>query len=150
MIFDRFAARYRASLTTSAASASSPIMGSCRSPLSERKENKNRITLRENLVPHWPKPSTSEMIKRPASLRSDSWMLSFGSLDALRRNHCRVSSERTTDLPAAIFVKHGCKIASVAPYAASILRLYLTFVGCIAKGLIGPRASHYADLQYLF
>ena len=31
---------------------SSPIMGSCRSPLSERKENKNRITLRENLVPH--------------------------------------------------------------------------------------------------
>ena len=72
---------------------SSPIMGSCRSPLSGRKENPNPITLREKS-----RSSLTEAIhfgndQRPASLRSDYWMLSLGSLDALRRNHCRVSSE---------------------------------------------------------
>jgi len=56
----------------------------------------------------------------------------------------------TRDLPAIIFLAHGCKLTTVAPYAATILRLYLTFVAGIAKGLIGPRPSHYIDLQYLF
>jgi hypothetical protein len=30
------------------------------------------------------------------------------------------------------------------------LKLYLVFVGGLARGFIGPRASHYIDLQYLF
>jgi hypothetical protein len=44
----------------------------------------------------------------------------------------------------------GADVEALAPYAASILKLYLTFVGGLARGFIGPRPSHYADLQYLF
>ena len=42
------------------------------------------------------------------------------------------------------------RIKDVAPYAASVLRLYLTFVGGLGRGFIGPRPTHYIDLQYLF
>jgi hypothetical protein len=31
-----------------------------------------------------------------------------------------------------------------------VLRLYLTFIGGLGRGFIGPRPSHYVDLQYLF
>lgn len=44
----------------------------------------------------------------------------------------------------------GCLAKDLAPYASSIVRLYLTFVGGLARGFIGPRPSHYIDLQYLF
>ena len=42
------------------------------------------------------------------------------------------------------------RIRDLSPYAASILRLYLTFVGGLGRGFIGPRPSNYVDLQYLF
>jgi hypothetical protein len=42
------------------------------------------------------------------------------------------------------------RLKDLAPYAASVLRLYLTFVGGLARGFIGPRPSNYIDLQYLF
>lgn len=44
----------------------------------------------------------------------------------------------------------GVLLTQLAPFAASVSRLYLTFVGGLARGFIGPRASHYVDLQYLF
>ncbi len=42
------------------------------------------------------------------------------------------------------------RVRDLAPYAASVLRLYLTFIGGLGRGFIGPRPSHYVDLQYLF
>lgn len=42
------------------------------------------------------------------------------------------------------------RLKDLCPYAASILRLYLTFMGGLGRGFIGPRPSHYLDLQYLF
>jgi len=42
------------------------------------------------------------------------------------------------------------RICDFAPYAASVLKLYLSFIGGLARGFIGPRPSHYLDLQYLF
>lgn len=42
------------------------------------------------------------------------------------------------------------RVKDLAPYAASVLRLYLTFIGGLGRGFIGPRPSHYVDLQYLF
>ena len=42
------------------------------------------------------------------------------------------------------------RIKDLSPYAASVLRLYLTFIGGLGRGFIGPRRSHYIDLQYLF
>lgn len=44
----------------------------------------------------------------------------------------------------------GFLAKELAPYASSIVRLYLTFIGGLARGFIGPRPSHYLDLQYLF
>jgi hypothetical protein len=41
-------------------------------------------------------------------------------------------------------------LATFAPYAASILRLYLTFIAAVSYSLIQLRASNYADLQYMF
>jgi hypothetical protein len=37
-----------------------------------------------------------------------------------------------------------------APFAASVTKLYLAFIGGLARGFIGPRPSHFIDLQYLF
>ena len=37
-----------------------------------------------------------------------------------------------------------------APYAASVIRLFLAFVCGLARGFIGPRATNYVDLQYLY
>jgi hypothetical protein len=42
------------------------------------------------------------------------------------------------------------RIRDFAPYAANVLKLYLSFIGGLARGFIGPRPSHYLDLQYLF
>jgi hypothetical protein len=42
------------------------------------------------------------------------------------------------------------RMRDFAPYAASVLKLYLSFIGGLARGFIGPRPSHYVDLQYLF
>jgi hypothetical protein len=42
------------------------------------------------------------------------------------------------------------RVKDLAPYAASVLCLYLTFIGGLGRGFIGPRPSHYIDLQYLF
>jgi hypothetical protein len=42
------------------------------------------------------------------------------------------------------------RIRDFAPYAASVLKLYLSFIGGLARGFVGPRPSHYVDLQYLF
>jgi hypothetical protein len=42
------------------------------------------------------------------------------------------------------------RVKDLCPYAASVLRLYLTFIGGLGRGFIGPRPSHYIDLQYLF
>jgi hypothetical protein len=42
------------------------------------------------------------------------------------------------------------RVKDLCPYAASVLRLYLTFIGGLGRGFIGPRPSHYVDLQYLF
>ncbi len=44
----------------------------------------------------------------------------------------------------------GFLAKDLASYASSIVRLYLTFIGGLARGFIGPRPSHYIDLQYLF
>ena len=52
--------------------------------------------------------------------------------------------------PIRTFLEHNIPLTTVAPYAASVLRLYLTFVGAIATHQLGPRPSHYIDLQYLF
>jgi len=41
-------------------------------------------------------------------------------------------------------------LAALAPYSASILRLYLTFLACIAYNLVRLLPSNYVDLQYLF
>jgi len=42
------------------------------------------------------------------------------------------------------------RIRDFAPYANSVLKLYLCFIGGLARGFLGPRPSHYVDLQYLF
>lgn len=42
------------------------------------------------------------------------------------------------------------RLCDFAPYAASVLKLYLVFIGGLARRFIGPRPSHYVDLQYLF
>jgi len=42
------------------------------------------------------------------------------------------------------------RVRDFAPYAASVLKLYLCFIGGLARGFLGPRPSHYVDLQYLF
>lgn len=42
------------------------------------------------------------------------------------------------------------RVKDLCPYAASVLRLYLTFIGGLGRGFVGPRPSHYVDLQYLF
>jgi hypothetical protein len=41
-------------------------------------------------------------------------------------------------------------VLEFAPYAASVLRLFLTFVCGLARGFIGPRPTNYIDLQYLY
>jgi len=46
--------------------------------------------------------------------------------------------------------QHYARIRDFAPYAASVLKLYLSFIGGLARGFLGPRPSHYLDLQYLF
>ena len=38
----------------------------------------------------------------------------------------------------------------LAPYAASVIRLFLAFVCGLARGFIGPRATNFIDLQYLY
>ncbi|MGB8801414.1 MAG: hypothetical protein WCC97_12055 [Candidatus Acidiferrales bacterium] len=37
-----------------------------------------------------------------------------------------------------------------APYAVSVLRLFLAFVCGLARGFVGPRPTNYIDLQYLY
>jgi hypothetical protein len=41
-------------------------------------------------------------------------------------------------------------VIEFAPFAASVLRLFLAFVCGLAKGFIGPRPTNYIDLQYLY
>jgi len=41
-------------------------------------------------------------------------------------------------------------VVEFAPYAASVLRLFLAFVCGLARGFIGPRPTNYIDLQYLY
>ncbi len=41
------------------------------------------------------------------------------------------------------------RIRDLAPYAASVLRLYLTFMIGLGRGFIGPRTTHLIDLEYL-
>jgi hypothetical protein len=41
-------------------------------------------------------------------------------------------------------------VLEFAPYAASVIRLFLAFVCGLARGFIGPRPTNYIDLQYLF
>jgi len=41
-------------------------------------------------------------------------------------------------------------LVEFAPYAASVIRLFLAFVCGLARGFIGPRATNYVDLQYLY
>ena len=41
-------------------------------------------------------------------------------------------------------------VVEFAPYAASVLRLFLAFVCGLTRGFIGPRPTHYIDLQYLY
>jgi hypothetical protein len=41
-------------------------------------------------------------------------------------------------------------VSEYAPYAASLLRLFLSFAGGLARGFIGPRPTNYIDLQYLY
>jgi hypothetical protein len=41
-------------------------------------------------------------------------------------------------------------VLEFAPYAVSVLRLFLTFVCGLARGFIGPRPTNYIDLQYLY
>jgi hypothetical protein len=44
----------------------------------------------------------------------------------------------------------SARVCDYAPYATAVVRLYLVFVTALARGFIGPRRSHQADLQYLF
>ena len=41
-------------------------------------------------------------------------------------------------------------VLQFAPYAVSVLRLFLAFVCGLARGFIGPRPTNYIDLQYLY
>jgi hypothetical protein len=41
-------------------------------------------------------------------------------------------------------------VIQFAPYAVSVLRLFLAFVCGLARGFIGPRPTNYIDLQYLY
>jgi hypothetical protein len=41
-------------------------------------------------------------------------------------------------------------VLEFAPFAASVLRLFLVFVCGLARGFIGPRPTNYIDLQYLY
>jgi hypothetical protein len=41
-------------------------------------------------------------------------------------------------------------VIEFAPYAASVLRLFLAFACGLARGFIGPRPTNYIDLQYLY
>src|SRR5712691_11652366 len=41
-------------------------------------------------------------------------------------------------------------VAEFAPYAASVIRLFLAFASGLARGFIGPRSTNYTDLQYLY
>lgn len=41
-------------------------------------------------------------------------------------------------------------VVEFAPYAGSIIRLFLAFVCGLARGFIGPRPTNYIDLQYLY
>lgn len=41
-------------------------------------------------------------------------------------------------------------VAEFAPYAASVIRLFLAFACGLARGFIGPRPTNYIDLQYLY
>lgn len=41
-------------------------------------------------------------------------------------------------------------VIEFAPYAVSVLRLFLAFVCGLARGFIGPRPTNYIDLQYLY
>jgi hypothetical protein len=41
-------------------------------------------------------------------------------------------------------------VLEFAPYAVSVLRLFLAFVCGLATGFIGPRPTNYIDLQYLY
>ena len=44
----------------------------------------------------------------------------------------------------------GATITSLAPYAASVLRLYIAFMAALALGITTLRPSNVIDLQYLF
>jgi hypothetical protein len=41
-------------------------------------------------------------------------------------------------------------VVEFAPYAASVIRLFLAFACGLARGFIGPRPTNYIDLQYLY
>jgi hypothetical protein len=42
----------------------------------------------------------------------------------------------------------GVRVKDLYPYAASIVRLYLTFVGGLARGFIGLRPSYHLDFWH--
>src|ERR1700739_1541996 len=41
-------------------------------------------------------------------------------------------------------------VVEFAPYAASVMRLFLVFACGLARGFLGPRPTNYIDLQYLY
>jgi hypothetical protein len=51
---------------------------------------------------------------------------------------------------ALMAIREMRSVLEFAPYAASLIRLFLSFVCGLARGFIGPRPTNYIDLQYLF
>src|SRR5438132_3671472 len=89
-IFDRFAARYRASLTAFLAPAGTPLMGACRSLFLERNRNlywrKTCSCLTEAI--HFGNdvhPGVA-LLRGMVAFRRNQWMLSIGITGGIRRN----------------------------------------------------------------
>jgi hypothetical protein len=51
---------------------------------------------------------------------------------------------------ALLKIKEMKTVVEFAPYAVSVLRLFLAFACGLAKGFVGPRPTNYIDLQYLY
>ena len=95
-------------------------------------------------------PNLPQLIERVDALILDCRLDTQLELMGFILGFLRIREEAKAPAYAPLLENRYSRMVDYAPYAASILKIYLSFVGGLARGFIGPRPSTYVDLQYLF
>jgi hypothetical protein len=113
----------------------------------------------EKVAAHW-KPFTAKhfsMAKNQNELITAINVLLKDSTPAVQREILEMALELLKAsaqecLVARVLMTTGGvrSLVEFAPYAASVIRLFLAFACGLARGFIGPRPTNYIDLQYLY